>query len=878
MGSNIYFPMRSGKVYSAGRDLLTGLKRLTGSNLSILRGQFGMKAALSNIALSLVLAALYFFAGIAGSSIKSFGSEMPVWLATGIGFAAVLFWGTRSWVGIFIGTLVVNLSFKHGGANGTLVVAFNLAVANTAEAIIGGELIRTLAAGREAMAKPNTVFRFLFIAAGAAALPASLGALLLVKSGAAFWPDATSAWLFWWLGGCGSAVTITPLLLVWSKKPPVRVGTRRLAEATGLLAILAVSELFLFFAKLYTIETSLLTLAVLILLLWIAFRFPLNGATVAMAVTAALAVTAGIVNTQLLAPGRPQNNATLIFWEAFLAVAGTSSLVLGAETGQRRRMESALRSSEDRYRELFQKIPEPMWVFDVDTQQFLAVNEAAIQHYGYSEAEFLNMRISDIRPTSDEPLQVEVASSNPQPSSKSVEARHRKKDGTVFPVEVSWHYLDFEDIRAGIVLSIDLTQRKQADRRAAAFSNLGRRLSAARTHLETARIVMETADELTGWDAFTFDLYAAEQNLVEPILYIDTIEGKRVDVTAEIGVQAPGPHTRNAIEHNGQLIFRKEGDRPSGQPFGDRTRSSASLLYVPIRNDKSVIGVLSIQSYRPEAYSRDDLETLQDLADQCGGALDRLRAESEILRLNSELEVRVKQRTAQLEATNRELEAFSYSVSHDLRAPLRSIRGFGEVLLERYSDNLDERGREFLRRSCESSRHMDNLIEDLLKLSRVGRSQMQVSAVDLSMLAETIAADLQKAEPERHVKFIAAPGMHARGDERLLRVALNNLLGNAWKFTSKNPAARVEFGETTTEPPAYYIRDNGAGFDMNYAAKLFGVFQRLHNTSEFPGTGVGLATVQRIINRHGGTAWAEGTINKGATFYFTLSKNGDSNQ
>ena len=230
----------------------------------------------------------------------------------------------------------------------------------------------------------------------------------------------------------------------------------------------------------------------------------------------------------------------------------------------------------------------------------------------------------------------------------------------------------------------------------------------------------------------------------------------------------------------------------------------------------------------------------------------------------------MRDRTQQLEVINKELEAFCYSVSHDLRAPLRSIRGFSEVLLERYAPKLDLRGQEFLRRSCESSQMMDRLIEDLLKLSRVTRAELQRRPVDLSSIAESIAAELRAADPQRAVEFVIAQDLKTEGDEHLLRVALENLLRNAWKFTSKLPEARIEVGSTLTPNRAFFVRDNGAGFDMAYANKLFSVFQRLHSTSEFSGTGIGLATVQRIINRHGGRAWATGEVNHGATFYFTL--------
>jgi PAS domain S-box-containing protein len=248
----------------------------------------------------------------------------------------------------------------------------------------------------------------------------------------------------------------------------------------------------------------------------------------------------------------------------------------------------------------------------------------------------------------------------------------------------------------------------------------------------------------------------------------------------------------------------------------------------------------------------------------------RRRAEEENRRLNLELEKRVQQRTAQLEAANKELEAFSYSVSHDLRAPLRALRGFTEALLELHAAQLDARGQEFLRRACAASCQMDRLIEDLLKLSHVSRGALQHQEVNLSLLAGDIAAELADSDSARKVEFLIEPDCVAEGDPRLVRVALDNLLRNAWKFSGKRADARIEFGLTEEAEPAFFVRDNGAGFDMAFAKRLFGVFQRLHAASEFPGTGIGLATVQRIIHRHGGRSWAVGAVNGGATFYFTL--------
>jgi signal transduction histidine kinase len=226
----------------------------------------------------------------------------------------------------------------------------------------------------------------------------------------------------------------------------------------------------------------------------------------------------------------------------------------------------------------------------------------------------------------------------------------------------------------------------------------------------------------------------------------------------------------------------------------------------------------------------------------------------------------------ELEGANRELEAFSYSVSHDLRAPLRTIDGFSQILLEDYATELDDEGQDYLGRVRAASQHMGNLIDDLLDLSRVSRRPLRKELVDLSSVAADIVEDFRKSEPGREVEFVTEDGITAWGDVNLLRVALENLLGNAWKFTSKEPHATIEFGSTPQDDgsPEYFVRDNGAGFDARYSDKLFGAFQRLHGVEEFEGTGIGLATVARIVHRHGGRVWAEGEVGKGATFFFTL--------
>jgi len=525
--------------------------------------------------------------------------------------------------------------------------------------------------------------------------------------------------------------------------------------------------------------------------------------------------------------------AILILWNARLLQR------LEVERGQ---AESALSLTEQRSRALIENSWDAIALFGADGA-ILYGSPSTAQILGYALDEFVGRNAFELIHAEDQALVTEsMTLSLQQPGAHvPVYARVRHKNGEWRWLEgVFTNLLDEPSVRAIVNNYHDFTERKEAE---IASQQMNERLE---MQVQERTAALSQANSL---------LQMMLDNMPDQIYFKDAqsrfIRNSRSQATA-LGLSDPAeavgksdfdffPHAQVSYEKEQEIIRSGKPlvDEEERVVWPDGRETWVSTTKVPLTDQTGeIIGTFGIS---------------RDITD---------RKRSEVALQKAKLE---------LEAANKELEAFSYSVSHDLRSPLRSIDGFSQALLEDYGELLPPEGRNFLERVRSSAQRMAELIDDLLNLSKVTRASMKSVSVDLSQLAQGIVAELQRTQPERRVNFNIAPNLKARGDPNLIQVVLENLLNNAWKFTAKREQAEIEFGsKLENDETVYFVRDNGAGFEMAYAGKLFGAFQRLHAMTEFSGTGIGLATVQRVIHRHGGRIWAEGAVDQGATFFFTL--------
>jgi PAS domain S-box-containing protein len=504
----------------------------------------------------------------------------------------------------------------------------------------------------------------------------------------------------------------------------------------------------------------------------------------------------------------------------------------------RRRTEDALRESEERFRAAFEQASVGMALRALDGR-WLRVNSKLCEILGYERDELLGMTSVDLTPPDDRALAIEnnERMARGDVGEVSREKRYLRKDGSIVWVHLSIGVVRGSDGTVLHQLSCvqDITDRKRAE-------------TALRDSEEAFRAMFEQAFVGINVRAFDGRWLRVNRRMCE-------ITGRtEAEFMTTPPIEPTHPDDAQFIASMAQRMARGEVD--------GYTREKRYL-----RKDGTVIWAnVSVTTLRDrDGRPAHRFSIVEDVT-------DRKHAEAAVHALNAELERRVAERTAALETSNRELEAFSHSVAHDLRAPLRAMDGYSRILLDDTADKLAPESISYLARIRAASQRMAELIDALLLLARITRSEMRHEPVDLSDLAHNCIAELQTRDGGRRVEIVVAAGLRTRGDRTLLRLALGNLLDNAWKFTSRAPAARIEVARAGTHDglPAFVVRDNGSGFDMRYTSKLFGPFQRLHHATEFPGTGIGLATVERIFERHGGAIWAESEPGKGAAFYFAL--------
>jgi PAS domain S-box-containing protein len=555
-----------------------------------------------------------------------------------------------------------------------------------------------------------------------------------------------------------------------------------------------------------------------------------------------------------------------------------------ADITQRKEFEDALRVSEGKFRKIYEEGPFGMALVS-SVYKFIMVNRTFCEILGYSESELCELTFMDITYHDDKDLSMDRVKKliKGEISVFKSEKRYVRKDGSVIwgAITVTANFDKNGNFLYNVAIVEDITGRKQAEedlrKHTGRLQNLHLIDQAILQAIESPEAVVQTAiqhiRELLNCQRVSVGIFDLEKK--EVLVYAADVDGKTIVQVGKVlkeevyGVIDTLRQSKMEIVEDMSMVAS-----PSLVNLILQAEGIQSSINVALVSELEMYGVLNIGWEKSKTISAEETEIAVEVADQITIAIEKARLLKETKAYASELEERVIQRTEQLEAANKELEAFSYSVSHDLRAPLRHISGFSEMLSKNIQLQLPDKERHYLDVINSSVKKMGNLIDDLLSFSRTGRSEIKKTTFDMNKVVEDALLQVKLIIRDRKIDWNIATLPKIFGDYNLFRLVWVNLLDNAVKYTRtrKKTVIQVDCKEETEEY-IFSIRDNGVGFDMQYASKLFGVFQRLHSTAEFEGTGIGLASVRRIILKHGGRIWAEAKLNKGATFYFTLPKN-----
>ena len=569
--------------------------------------------------------------------------------------------------------------------------------------------------------------------------------------------------------------------------------------------------------------------------------------------------------------------ATDYLQKPFIAQEIANRLNTQLKTGELNKLRNSLKLSEEKFKKAFSTSPDCVNMNNLADGTYVSLNKGFIQTFGYTEAETIgktSIEMNIWHDLNDRVRWSEILKKNGEV--KSFETKFRIKSGQIINAVVSASIIDFNGVPHVLSITRDITERKKMEE---AIINQAERLN--NMHQADVEIlkgkksvkaiiekIMTDTAKLLGFDQAVAEQFNTESNTKEILVYINIKKTKDKSSIQTL------PDSSEILTDNKMIVIEDTSryfDQQVKKHIPNDEDIQSLVLNTLISGEKK-IGTIGLYWSSKKKFSGTELDIIGEIADQITLVIEQNRLRRETQKYALELEHLVQKRTEQLEEANKELEAFSYSVSHDLRAPLRHINGYVDILINKFDDNLPDKAKHYLSTIANSSKQMGDLIDDLLQFSRTGRQDLLQSKIDMNIMVNEIVHAFKNETSHRKIRWQIDTLPLIHGDANMLKLVWQNLISNAVKFTKYKEEAIIKIGCKTNENEhIFYVSDNGSGFDMQYAHKLFGVFQRLHYADEFEGTGIGLANVRRIILKHGGRTWAEAELNKGATFYFTIT-------